>query len=215
MIIFKSDIQSCCFTKEDEHIKVIRPKPGSVLKLTDLNGTIYTITVDDYDFKKASGKYTINDSKVIQKPNPKILIQSIVDKAYLEKLFEILPIPLITKVVLVYSYFSPSQKINMDRLNLILKRSCEQCENPYLPEIILESLPLTEYIYKNSIRPTVLELPSKNSQTINTKTNLVLVGPEGGFSKEESDLFQKLKLPFYSIKSNVLPSWIAGYSYFI
>ncbi|MGL4758728.1 MAG: RsmE family RNA methyltransferase, partial [Patescibacteria group bacterium] len=91
----------------------------------------------------------------------------------------------------------------------------EQCESTYLPNLKFYNTKLTDYLYNNSIRPTIMELPAKNQQTINSKSSVVVVGPEGGFSKREIEFFNQHKYQFFSFKSNVLPSWIAGYSYFL
>jgi 16S rRNA (uracil1498-N3)-methyltransferase len=215
MIIFKSDISSLTFTKTDEHVKVIRPKVGLKLKLTDLKGSIYHVEVTSYDFKKSIGTYKILEEKKIDRPKSKILIQSIIDKSYIEKLIEIIPLVGITNLILVESDYSPKTKINFERLNLILLRACEQTENPHPPIIETTVLSLKNYIYTNSLRPTILELPTKNQQTQNNKTNTIVVGPEGGFSEVETQLFKELKLQYFSLNTNVLPAWIAGYSYFI
>jgi 16S rRNA (uracil1498-N3)-methyltransferase len=215
MIIFKSDINSLTFTKADEHVKVIRPKVGATLKLTDFKGSIYSVEVTSYDFKKSTGSYKIIEVVTLDKPRNKILIQSIIDKSYIEKLIEIIPLVGITNLILVQSDYSTKTKMNFERLNLILLRACEQTENPYPTIIETTELNLKDYIYKHSLRPTILELPTKNQQTLNNKTNTIVVGPEGGFSEDESKLFKELKLQYFSLNTNVLPAWIAGYSYFI
>lgn len=216
MIIFKSNINNCTITKEDTHIKTIRPKEGDILRLTDLKGTIATVKIINYDFKNGIGAYIIVE-QVKSEPLPgKVLIQAIIDKNYLDKLCELLPINNITHLTLVQSDYSNSTNINIDRLKLILIRSCEQSENPYLPTIeVIDKIKLTQYLESNNIMGTVLELPTKNIKPSLTKMDTIIVGPEGGFSDSEIKFFEDKQYPFYSIKCNVLPAWLAGYSYFL
>lgn len=215
MIVFKENINSLEFIKDDAHIKVIRPKPGQLLKLTDFKGNIYNVEVLDYNFKTSQGSYKILNTINVKKPQTRTLIQSQIDKTYIEKLLEIAPLANITEIIIVNAQYSNSSKLNIDRLKSIIYRACEQCELPYLPTLTIENQDLISYIYKNSLRPTIMELPSKNSKSESTKSSTVVIGPEGGFSTKEIEFFNDQKLSFYSLKSNVLPSWIAGYSYFI
>jgi RsmE family RNA methyltransferase len=215
MLIFKQNIFDCKFTVKDTHIKTMRPKEGAVLKITDLNGTIATIKILNYDFKTGLGQYSIIDNNKQEMHKDQVLIQSIIDKNYLDKLCEIIPINNITKLVLVESDYSNVPNVNLERLNLILTRSCEQCENPYLPSIeLITKTKLTQYLKNNNIEATILELPSKNNQSLSTKHSTIAVGPEGGFSPDEVEFFINSNYPFYSLKCNVLPSWLVGFSYF-
>jgi RsmE family RNA methyltransferase len=215
MLIFKQNIFDCKFTVNDSHIKTMRPKEGAVLEITDLNGTIATIKILNYDFKTGLGQYLIIDNNKHEMHKDQVLIQSIIDKNYLDKLCEIIPINNITKLVLVESDYSNVPNVNLERLNLILTRSCEQCENPYLPVIeLITKTKLTQYLKINNIEATILELPSKNNQALSTKLSTIVAGPEGGFSPEEVEFFINGNYPFYSLKCNVLPAWLAGYTYF-
>ncbi|MGL4757782.1 MAG: hypothetical protein ACRCXZ_00460, partial [Patescibacteria group bacterium] len=124
MIIFKEDLSSQRFSKEDQHLKVIRPKKGNVLKLTDFKGNLVEIEVLHYDFKSGEGEYSILSSKFEPKPTPKVLIQSYIDKVYIEKLVEIIPITKVTDIVFVFADNSNESKFNEERILLILKRAC-------------------------------------------------------------------------------------------
>jgi RsmE family RNA methyltransferase len=41
-----------------------------------------------------------------------------------------------------------------------------------------------------------------------------LVGPEGGFSQKEEETYNNLKLEKVQLGLNILPAWLAGYTYF-
>jgi 16S rRNA (uracil1498-N3)-methyltransferase len=216
MIIFKKNIESLEFSSDDSHIKTLRPKMGAVLRLTNLEGSIYTIEVINYDFKSGKGIYKIINHIITPKPIPRTIIQSVIDKNYLDKLFEIVPIVNITNVVLVESEYSNVPNINLERLESIMIRACEQSENVFKPTIkLIVKQKLVQYLQSESIVGTVLELPEKNSNQLDSKLDTIIVGPEGGFSNNEIDFFVKNNYPFYSIKCNVLPAWLAGFGYYI
>lgn len=216
MIIFKKNIDDCKFTITDTHIKIMRPKEGAVLRITDLQGCIATIKIVSYDFKTGIGSYNIIDKIIYPKPKNQTLIQSIIDKHYLDKLVEIVPIADITKLILVQSDYSNVPNVNLERLELILIRACEQCENPFLPTLeLINNSSLTQYLSANKTLGTILELPSKNKQEQSVKLDTIVVGPEGGFSPQEVQFFKDNQYPFYSIECKVLPAWLAGFSYFI
>jgi|GEM_PF-2632259 RsmE family RNA methyltransferase len=42
-----------------------------------------------------------------------------------------------------------------------------------------------------------------------------LAGPEGGFSQKEEETYNNLKLERVQLGQNILPAWLAGYTYFV
>jgi 16S rRNA (uracil1498-N3)-methyltransferase len=212
MIIYKKDIDSQIFDNSDAHIKVLRPKINEVLNLTDFNGNIYKIIVTDYDFKLGKGKYKILEKKFITNDSEYTIIQSKIDRTYLEKLVELLPLIRIKSLIIINADYSQTNSINIERLNLILKRSAEQCENPYLPNIIIEDNSLINFLKK--FKDDFLILNQNSTNNTNDKIKNIVIGPEGGFSKDEITYFTEYNFKTYSLKTNILPSWIAGYTYF-
>jgi 16S rRNA (uracil1498-N3)-methyltransferase len=218
MLLYHVDPLSCLFTDEQTHLKSIRPKEGQILKITDLKGSIYKVKTTSYNFKTGLGSFEIIEKIKTTNYPKKILIQCITDKLYLEKMMEVLPLAKISEIELVYSEFSPKQSLNPERLKLILIRACEQSECHTLPLLKISDKTLLEFNFLENT--TYLELPEKE-QTIKNQDDLkkdwqqIIVGPEGGFSKNEILNFQNMNLKPSFIDCGVLPAWIAGYTYFI
>jgi 16S rRNA (uracil1498-N3)-methyltransferase len=102
--------------------------------------------------------------------------------------------PLITKHTIV-------DKINYDRFKANVKEACEQCERNDFPKI-LEIKKLEKFLLEAKTADKILILCDESGQgkkaskilpKIPVKKNqeiVILIGPEGGFSKEE---FQKMR----------------------
>lgn len=215
MIIYKKDLRSGTFNKEDLHIKSMRPKKDETILLSNLEGLMMRVEVIEYDYRTGLGNYKIIEEVVNIKPKERVLIQCQIDKVYLDKLCELLPIVNITELVIVTSELSQMQTINLERLNNICIRSCEQSHNPYLPRISVVKIPMIEYLKTLTIKPLILELPEKNNQRKNLiASDCILVGPEGGFSLSEIKFLKVNNYEQTSISKQVLPAWLAGYSYY-
>ena len=210
-------------SKESAHFFSMRVKQNQILKVSDLNGVLAKIKISEIDKKEKSIKYQILNQKKTQKPEEKILYQAILEKNYLEKLVEVCPLANITEINLFHSEFSVKQKINLERLQKILVRSCEQSENPFLPKLnILEKAEILEKLEKEKFL-ILQKNPKENFKLnfsnllLNTKKPFkykVLVGPEGGWSNKELSIFENKKLLFLELKEVVYPGWLAGFVFF-
>ena len=97
------------------------------------------------------------------------------------------------KIYLVRAEFSQTRLPEAERLKSLLISAVEQSNAPFLPEIIhaaWEDIPTTEYA-------EILLMDSQNkSQNANAVTGLaarlLIVGPEGGFSQNESKILHNL-----------------------
>jgi RsmE family RNA methyltransferase len=220
MIIFKQNPLELKFDLNDQHIKVLRPKPNAFLKLTDLNGSIYNIKVIDYDYKTAKGNYTIISTKQVQPKTKRILLQPIIDKNYLDKLCEIAPVAKITDIILLTSDYSNPVTLNIQRLETILIRASEQSEFPFKTNITnLSKHTLIKYIMDNNLEPIILQKLDLSGNSLTTKETtqgniIIAVGPEGGFSAKELEFFKNSNFQHISLPTNVLPSWLAGFTFF-
>lgn len=203
---------------QTDHFFSMRVRFGQVLTASNLAGDIAKIKINKLDRKDRTLEYKVLSKVKKQKPPKKSLYQAILDKNYLEKLVEILPLAEVNQLYLFYSEFSLKNKIKLDRLNKILIRSCEQAENPFLPKIqILDTLQIF-----NCLDPKKQIVLEKNPnfyfrdfKKLSNPTDLSpLVGPEGGWSKAEIQAFKEKNLKLLSLKGIVYPSWLAGGIYF-
>ncbi len=114
--------------------------------------------------------------------------------------------PLITK-------FSEKKKVNISRLNKIVISSMKQSNQFYLPKVN----PITsfdEFLKLNKDYKLIAHLKNNNSfnnKSIGNKDKIVvMIGPEGGFSKEEILKANKEKIKEISFGKNRFRSETAG-----
>ncbi|MEO2084718.1 MAG: RsmE family RNA methyltransferase [Marinoscillum sp.] len=114
--------------------------------------------------------------------------------------------PLITK-------FSEKKKVNISRLNKIVISSMKQSNQFYLPKVN----PITsfdEFLKLNKDYKLIAHLKNNNSfnnKSIGSKDKIVvMIGPEGGFSKEEILKANKEKIKEISFGKNRFRSETAG-----
>lgn len=91
------------------------------------------------------------------------------------------------KVTILNSTFSQRYKLNIEKINKQMIAALEQSNNMYLPKLILKKLneiDLTEYdavLYFSSIKG------EEGRSYDSGKKYLVIIGPEGGLSREEEE----------------------------
>lgn len=221
MYFFVEDLKSGLVfgSPQTDHFFVMRVKIGENLNLTDLAGNVAQVKICELDKKKRFVKYEILNIEKKKNGLDKILIQAKTDKNYLEKMMEILPLCGVTKIIIFNSDRSNlAIKINIERLEKILIRACEQGEISYKPELIFND-GVVESILKTQQNPSVLDFPESYPHVDNLSTAInkscLLVGPEGGWSDKEKQIFIEKKLPIISLGRSVFPAWLAGYTFFI
>lgn len=214
MIFFDPELKGSLGLPHSKHLLSCRVQKADIIKVTNLNGRINQVKITNFDKSKSEFIYQILTEITSPKPVDKVLFQAIISKNYLEKIAEIIPVIGVTKIYLFQAQFSPIQNISLNRLNAIMTRSCEQSENPFLPEIILVNK--NEFLEKIKIyKPVLLHQDLKSNLNSNERlTNSALVGSEGGFSPQELQAFEDLNLIKKNLGNQVLPSWLAGYTYF-
>lgn len=106
------------------------------------------------------------------------------------------------KIYLVRAGFSQNRIPEKDRIMSLLVSALEQSNSPFLPEVVeadWESLPWNDY-------GTVLLLDSQSGKQSSSRAisdkNLLIVGPEGGFSPGELELLRGKK----NLESLLLPT---------
>jgi len=175
--------------KEYSHIfRVRRVSVGAELDFANLSdGKIYTYQIDNINKKEAN--LILTDTKEAKKTSTcKVHIGwCVVDPKTIEKNIAMLNEMGVEKITFVYADFSQnSYKIDEKRLNRILINSCEQSGRISLMKIeILKSVEEYLDLYPNSV---IIDF-SENFLSSDENIESFLVGPEGGFSQKERDLF--------------------------
>ena len=102
------------------------------------------------------------------------------------------------------SEYCQNRKLDIERANKVLRSSVIQSNNPYLPKLFkIENLKAVTADYENKIILHLCDEENLEDFTVNaTKEQLLIIGPEGGFSANDINLFEshfekvsKIKLP--------------------
>ncbi len=171
--------------------KVLRFRKGDKCVLMDGKGTKAKATIEELHSKVAV--LHVTDREVAAAPKRKVRLycalskkpatfEFILQKATEMRVSEL--VPLITERCQVQ--FLKKQ----ERLGAIIKEACEQCENPFMPELG-EPLKLSELL-KNKPSgkllagdPWTYDVLLKDVTTKATEDINLIIGPEGGLTKEE------------------------------
>ena len=184
--------QNIIKSEEINHFKTMRVKIGEIVEATDLKGTKAKIKILEINknylvlkfeileqktySQNTNSKNTVIlsltgdplaiENKIPTKPSQKILFQAITDKVYLEKLCEIAPLAGITTINLFFSDRSIKQNVQIERLNKILIRACEQSETLFLAKlVVLDKKELAQKILES--KPAVLACYLDKEETEN------------------------------------------------
>jgi 16S rRNA (uracil1498-N3)-methyltransferase len=185
---------------EIHHIKdVLRLKPGSNLKATDGKGNLYSLRITHI---KPFGLDVLNITTI---PPANIYIRCIIAtikipllELAIQKLTEIG----VDEIIITKTKFAQIEleKIEnkLSRWQTIINTACKQSERVYFPNISIQKIENIEYDGYNNLNLIGDTQFSNNTQNIksivldNIKNITLLIGPEGGFEKQEYvDLIDK------------------------
>ncbi|MGB9769400.1 RsmE family RNA methyltransferase [Caldisericum exile] len=198
------------------HLKnVLRIKKGEKIKFFDDN---FIYTTECIEKEKDALIFRIKEISKNKKPEIEFnIIQSVIEKNELEDSIRLLVTSRVSKIFVTNTERSAKsfKETNLKRLREIALNTSEQSEICFIPEIIyLESLDRAiQMFHENSF---VLHFGSKYSlKDIPSIANLnkpitFFVGPEGGFSEGEIEMFKKNAIPIITLKSGVFRSQFAG-----
>ena len=181
--------------EESKHIvKVLRMKEGDCFCVTDGNGSLYDAELVDAHPKRAVANLS-NKRKGYDHRQFKVSIAMAPTKLnertewFLEKSTEIG----IDEVKLFASYHSERRVANVERFKKIIVAAMKQSVNSKMP-VIEDVVPFEKLVKQNfkgqkfiawideNVREQLCDLYKKGESVI------VLIGPEGDFSREEVDL---------------------------
>lgn len=172
---------------EVRHLKVMRLSKGSEIKFTDGNGKLF--------LGKLVNKSTATVIKLIktqEEPHPKIyIVFSPVrwerTRFMIEKSVELGACSFI--FMNTNRTTRPETESKLKKASLIARDAIKQCGSLYMPDV----LRFNDFILPP--KSTRLILDPKGETTLNELTHIkdniiVVVGPEGGFTKEEKNSFE-------------------------
>ncbi len=195
--------------EEVKHLKARRLKEGArlvVKNLCDNYDYLYEIML----FAKNSAKLELVFSSLMQsKENLTTLAWAVVEPSVVEKTLPSLNELGLGKLVLVYADFSQKDvRLDLQRMRRILINSCEQCGRGDLMRV--EVLGSSDELLQNYPQTALLDFGAPHIAS--AQTQMFFVGPEGGFSERERELFcQKVGLNSrYILRSNTAATAVAS-----
>tara|TARA_Y100000589_G_C27155297_1_gene630578 strand:- start:947 stop:1642 length:696 start_codon:yes stop_codon:yes gene_type:complete len=199
---------------ESKHcIKVLRKSSGDQIKITDGVGNLLTAKIKDADFKRCS--FEVIEIEKTEKLAPPLHIAIAPTKNierfefFLEKSTEIG----ISEITPVICFHSERKTIKVERLNKKIVSACKQSRNYHFP--VLNDISSLSEIMKSSYKRKLIAHCDDNKKvelkTLKIKEpTLILIGPEGDFSKDEIELAIKSGFEPISLGNSRLRTETAG-----
>ncbi len=219
----KNNLISVTNKSDINHIsKVLRLNCGDKINFVDEEEYLYETLI--LSINKNSIEAEIKSKQISdRKLNTRItLAQSIlkaqkqdflIQKATETGIFEIIPMSTKNTVVKISSQKDKDEKL--EKWNKIALETCKQCERANLPKIekiisLKELLAEDEYdirFFCNEREDgyTIRDFLRENKKNLKENSNILLIiGPEGGWDKEELELFRKDKIESVSLGKLIL-----------
>ncbi|MBN2333795.1 MAG: 16S rRNA (uracil(1498)-N(3))-methyltransferase [Deltaproteobacteria bacterium] len=193
---------TACFDQQEYYhtVKVLRQKVGSTIRFLDGCGGVYRGTISCIDPGKQTFEATIEETRQSPPPRPAVTLAIALPKG---KKFDIivqkaveLGIQRIIPLVSRYSMVKPGNDREVARKHAQRQKTAlealKQCGNPFLPELCLP-LALTSLPALADHRKIALVFDNHATTGISSCTTLlaaadeiiIIIGPEGGFAREE------------------------------
>ncbi len=172
-------------------IKARRHKISDEIYFRNLEDNfIYLYKIVNIDRKKAICEYISKEEKIVENEKKLHLIWCIVDPKTIEKSIASLNELGVYKITFVYCDYSQKNfKINFEKLQKILINSSSQCGRSSIIKLDATNS-LDEFMQNNND----VYLLNFSEQVIDDKKDDIhrlIIGCEGGFSKEEIEIFDK------------------------
>ena len=213
---------------EFKHLIVVaRKKTGEIVNVLDGTGNVYTVLLTEILKKTAYGSVQ-KKSRLLREPNFKLtLVQAIPKSTRFELVIEKCTEIGISKIVPLITERSVQQgndsKVN--RWQKIAIAAMKQCTRSILPDItppqnldqILNNNEIYDFkiiAHNESISKCLTEIILSRKEELvrvtKIKSGIILIGPEGGFTKEEVDKAKSYNFQPFSLGQRRLRSETAG-----
>ncbi len=111
----------------------------------------------------------------------------------------------VTQIHLIQADRSNNERINMERLRSIIVEACEQCERNDIPILFApESLQKVIEKLSDKIQLVWLSERGKTDGKMEKLPPAFFIGPEGGWSEKEQELFQQSKAISWHLGNTIL-----------
>jgi 16S rRNA (uracil1498-N3)-methyltransferase len=193
-LYFQQDIEQGILHLDEEEsrhaIKVLRHQTGDLLEVTDGRGNAYQVSITDAHAGKCKFKIV---SKSTIEPTPysiHLAIAPTKNPERIEWLTEKMTEIGVQKISIVLTRHSERNRIKIDRLQKKAISALKQSGQYYLPQIELQPDFNVFIKQQNADEKFIAYVDVHNNTHLqhaasNSKSYVILIGPEGDFSKEE------------------------------
>lgn len=203
--------------KEALHIsKVLRHKTGDIILAADGEGARFEVEITEITKKSVNGKKLTTTCQAAQTKKKILALGTIKKRDRLEFAIEKGVELGASEICLFNADHSERTKLNRDRIETQIISAFKQCGRFWLPKlIILNSLDEVYTHYSDSIFIMAHEEIEVNQIPMDLKSdqNILLVGPEGGFSSREIALNKEMGGAFVSLGKNRLRAETAAVAF--
>jgi 16S rRNA (uracil1498-N3)-methyltransferase len=204
---------------EQKHLRqVLRKEPGDYVRITDGRGNCYTA-----ELLALSPDITLSiiDHKKINRPFPQTAIAcGFIKPNRLEILLEKGCELGVQEFYLVRTRYSNYYSPNVGRYNKVLRQALKQSRQFFLPQLytfetIEEFVDFSDgsglnFVALDHTKPALLEEIKNSGDKEKAKKIIIFVGPEGGFSEEETNYLSSHNFLPVSLGVNRLRTETAG-----
>ena len=182
--------------------KARRHKVNEKIYFRNLNDNfLYLYNVNLIDRKKALCELVSKEEKIIESSKILHIAWCVLDPKTIEKSIASLNELGVYKITFIYCEFSQKNfKINIDKLEKILLNSSSQCGRSSIIKLDISNS-LDDFLEKNP-KTYFLDFSSLNIEEKKDDIQTLLIGCEGGFSKNERNDFAKERI--VGFKSNLI-----------
>jgi 16S rRNA (uracil1498-N3)-methyltransferase len=171
---------------ETVHFKTVRKKENDIIECTDGKGYYYKVKITQIGKKKSFGE--ILESKYIEN-NEKTFLSLFAPASRWERLRWLIEKSVELGVDNIYitktAFSNRDYKDKVEKINMVIRDSAKQCVRFHFPNVdFINFKDIKNHVTKNTyfLDFNGQKLPSNISSDVS-----IIVGPEGGFSKEERD----------------------------
>ncbi len=189
--------------------KVFRLKKGDLLVIFDGSGSDYTCGIEDFrDDTIVLGVREVSKSRFVPEREV-VLCVAIVKKDTFEWIVEKATELGVTKIIPIIAERTEKKALNEERLKKIVIEASEQSGRGTVPVIhpIITLKEAVEWVKEKKIEAIAFHTDAEllhRSDLSEVEPLEVFIGPEGGWSQAEIDLFHEHNIPVKSIGTQVL-----------
>jgi 16S rRNA (uracil1498-N3)-methyltransferase len=182
--------------------KVRRLKSDERLYFRNLKDkSIYSYSVVDIDRRKASLQLLKSEEKIIEPQRYLHIGWCVIDPKIVEKYIASLNELGVSKISFIYCEYSQKQyKPNFEKLEKILLNSSQQCGRSSI--IQLEQIDSLEVFKEQNPNSYMFNFSSNNIHSFKNEIDTIIIGCEGGFSKDEVQGFDQKRI--VGIENNLI-----------